>query len=151
MGEGDEGNQPIETLSIGELAERTGSNVETIRYYERAGILREPPRTPGGRRAYTPAHVRQLSFIRRSRALGFSLERTRSLLLLAERETAPCAEALSVATKHLEEVRRRIAELEGIARQLDGLVRECPGGGVASCPILATLAASPPAGESQRS
>src|SRR5262245_51359791 len=84
-------------MAIGALSGRTGTNVETIRYYERAGLLPIPPRTPGGYRLYGSAHVKRLSFVRRARALGFSLDEIRRLLKLADERKRPCAEVREVA------------------------------------------------------
>jgi MerR family transcriptional regulator, mercuric resistance operon regulatory protein len=98
-------------LSIGELSRRAGVNIETIRYYERIKILPAPRRTTGGRRVYGPAETRSLSFIRRSRELGFSLNEIRALLALAsDNGTNTCAEVRKLAAHHLADVHARIAE-----------------------------------------
>lgn len=79
-------------IGIGELSKRTGVNIETIRYYERNGVLPKPPRTEGGHRAYDSAFVKRLSFIARARQLGFSLEEIRSLLSLVDGSGFTCAD-----------------------------------------------------------
>ena len=74
----------IPTMTIGPLSEKTGCHIETIRYYERIGIMPSPPRTEGGHRVYREEHLKRLTFIRRSRELGFTLEEIRNLLLLVD-------------------------------------------------------------------
>jgi MerR family transcriptional regulator, mercuric resistance operon regulatory protein len=110
-------------LSIGKLSELSGFPVETIRYYERSGVLHRPPRTKGGRRSYCDAQIRQLLFIRRARDLGFSLERVKQLLALAENQPADCRRVRAIAAAHVSEVRARIAEFKRIVGQLDLLLR----------------------------
>jgi MerR family mercuric resistance operon transcriptional regulator len=106
-------------LSIGQLSRRAGVNIETIRYYERIQILPAPPRTAGGRRAYGPAETRSLTFIRRSRELGFSLDEIRALLALArDSGTNTCAEVRKLAAHHLADVQARIADLRVMASVL---------------------------------
>src|SRR5690348_11152054 len=103
---------PPARFPIGELSRRTGVNIETIRYYERVGILAPPPRTVSGRRVYGPAETRALSFIRRARALGFTLDEVRTLLALAAEDSRnTCAEVRDIAAGHLAEIRTKIADL----------------------------------------
>jgi MerR family transcriptional regulator, mercuric resistance operon regulatory protein len=111
-----------EGLSIGQLSELTGCAVETIRYYERVGILSHPPRTESGRRTYSDAHIRQLSFIRRARALGFSIKRIAQLLALAAMQPQDTRRVQAILDAHLAEVRSQIAELERIASQVSALL-----------------------------
>ena len=134
----DEG-QTAEGLSIGDLSERTGCPVETIRYYERAGILRAPPRTASGRRVYGEAHVRQLAFARRARDLGFSLERVRQLMRLVDQPEAARADARAIASAHRDEVQQKISELQRIVGQLDAILSECAAATGPDCPILRAL------------
>ena len=97
-------------FTSGELSRRTGVNVETIRYYERIGLMPHPPRTQGGHRAYTHDGLRTLAFIRRSRELGFGLDDVRALLSL--RAAAPCCmDVKPIAARHLEVVRRKLRDL----------------------------------------
>src|SRR5439155_6621209 len=98
-------------LAIGVLSKRTRCKVETIRYYEKAGLLPVPSRSPGGYRLYSHAHLKRLSFIRRARALGFSIDEVRKLLKLADERPRPCAEVRGVAAAHLEDVQAKIADL----------------------------------------
>jgi MerR family mercuric resistance operon transcriptional regulator len=131
-------------LSIGELSRRSGVNIETIRYYERIKMLPTPPRTASGRRVYSPAETRMLSFIRRSRELGFTLNEIRALLALStENGEAACAEVRELAAGHLGEVRAKIADLRAMERVLDDAVRSCDAGQTPGCPLIDVLSAPP--------
>jgi MerR family transcriptional regulator, mercuric resistance operon regulatory protein len=129
----------LELLSIGELSAETGCPAETIRYYEREGLLSEPPRTLSGRRVYGASHLRQLQFVLRARALGFSLDRIRSLARLAERNEPPRAEARAIAEAHANELKARIAQLQELATRLDALIDRPPPEGKAESPIITFL------------
>jgi Cu(I)-responsive transcriptional regulator len=128
------------SYSIGELAKATGTKVETIRYYERIGLLPEPKRTTGNYRSYEAAHLGRLSFIRRARDLGFSIEQVRNLLGLADQKGCSCETVDSIAREHLADVDRKIADLKGLRRELDALIRQCHHGTIAECRILDALA-----------
>lgn len=112
-------------LTIGQLARATGVNLETVRYYERIGMMPEPVRTSGGHRAYDEGHRQRLSFIRRARELGFGLEQIRELLRLSVDEGQPCDSVMKVASAHLEEVRRKIADLTRLETILAKSVAQC--------------------------
>ncbi len=127
------------TLSIGELGRRTGTKVETIRYYERIGLLIAPARTEGNYLAYGEAELNRLSFIRRARDLGFSLEQVRDLLALSDRRDQSCAEVDELAGAHLAEVERKIADLEALRRELSALLSQCRKGTISTCLIIETL------------
>jgi len=127
-------------LSIGELSRRTGVNIETIRYYERIKMLPPPPRTASGRRVYGPAETRALAFIRRSRALGFTLDEIRALLALsAENGQDACGEVRDLAAGHLAEVQAKIADLRAMERVLADAVRRCDAGELPGCPLIDAL------------
>ncbi|OJU25456.1 MAG: MerR family transcriptional regulator [Nitrobacter sp. 62-13] len=126
-------------LAIGELGRRTGTKVETIRYYERIGLFAAPGRTAGNYRAYGPAHVNRLSFIRRSRDLGFSLDQIRALLDLADQRDRSCDAVDVIAREHLAEVDRKIADLRALRRELDSMIAQCRCGTVADCRIIEAL------------
>ncbi len=126
-------------LSIGDLARATGTKVETIRYYERIGILPAPARTAGGQRAYAPDHLRRLAFVRRARDLGFGLDQVRALLDLADQPDRDCAAVDAVARVHLAEVDRKLADLAALRRELADLVDRCGHGRVAECRIMEAL------------
>ncbi len=127
------------TYSIGEVARRSGVKIETIRFYERSGLLAPPPRTAGGHRVYGSAAAQRLNFIRRARELGFTLAQVRELLALADKRGATCAEVERLARDHLAEVRGRIADLSRMDVVLSDLVTHCAGDTVPECPILEAL------------
>jgi MerR family mercuric resistance operon transcriptional regulator len=125
-------------LSIGPLSAQTGVNIETIRYYERIGLLPAPPRSAGGRRVYAPDHRRRLVFIRRMRELGFPLDDVRTLLRMVDGGYA-CADVHALTVRHLEEVRRRIDDLTRIATILEDMADQCATGETPGCPIVDAL------------
>lgn len=131
-----------ETLSIGELARRTGCQVVTIRYYEQVGLLPEPARTSGGHRAYTPAHLRRLDFIKRGRRLGFPLAAISGLLDLLEDREATCTDIDALAEQHLTEVRAKIADLRAIEAQLETSLATCRHETRAQCAVAGALAST---------
>ena len=126
------------SIPIGELSRRTDCNIETIRYYERIGLLPEPPRR-GRYRRYGSGDVRVLGFIRRSRGLGFTLQEVRALIGLAAGGHASCAEARNLAALHLKDVRSRIADLRRMERVLADAVRACDLGSDPGCPLIDAL------------
>jgi MerR family mercuric resistance operon transcriptional regulator len=126
-------------LLIGDAAKRTGVNIETIRYYERAGLLPKPPRTEGRHRIYDDHKVRRLEFIRRGRELGFSLGEIRTLFALADRGAMACAETKDMTVRHLEEVRGKIRSLRRLERALKAMTDACQPGSQRACPILDAL------------
>lgn len=125
-------------IPIGELSRRTGCNIETIRYYERIGLMPAPPRR-GRYRSYGPDDVGRLGFVRRARELGFTLDEVRALLSLAAGGPAACAEVRTLAASHLEDVRARIADLRRMERVLAESVRACDAGQDPGCPLIHTL------------
>src|SRR5258707_1183219 len=112
-----------ERLAIGDLASATDTKVETIRYYERIGILPAPPRTKSGNyRSYTADHLARLSFVRRSRDLGFTLAQIRALLDLTDQRERDCGAVDAIARAHLAAVERKIADLRALRRELDEII-----------------------------
>ncbi len=128
-----------EPMQIGALSERTRVNIETIRYYERIGLLAAPPRSPGGFRRYGVADLRRLGFVRRLRELGFSLENVRALLDLAEAKRTACREVRDVAARHLDEVQGKLKDLRRMERVLKDMVASCERGVTPDCPIIEAL------------
>jgi MerR family mercuric resistance operon transcriptional regulator len=126
-------------VSIGELSRRTGVNAETIRYYEKVKLLPIPQRTAGGRRVYGPVETRILAFIRRARELGFTPNDVRALLDLGGPGKASCAEVRTIAARHLEEVRAKIADLRKLERLLAKTIAKCSGRRVPDCPVIDIL------------
>lgn len=110
---------------IGEAARQSGVAVETIRYYERAGVIPPPPRSAAGRRLFSPDDVARLRFIRRCRDLGFALSDIRQLMALANSPAAACAEAEEIGRRHLREIRDKRAALERLEAAMDALLRGC--------------------------
>jgi MerR family transcriptional regulator, mercuric resistance operon regulatory protein len=136
-----EGQRVAETgrIAIGTLSRHTGTNIETIRYYERVGLLPAPARSSGGYRLYDREHLKRLTFIRRARALGFSLGEVRTLLRLSDERERPCAEVRIVADAHLKEVRVKIADLRRMERVLKATVARCASGQRTPCPVIEAL------------
>jgi len=125
------------TMKIGDLARAAGTRIVTIRYYEKVGLLPVPDRTEGNYRTYGAPALDRLRFIRRCRDLGFSLEQVRGLLALASDAERPCGEVDAIIAVHVEEVDRKIADLQALAQQLRNLSASCSGGGtVSNCRIL---------------
>lgn len=130
-------------MNIGEVARAGDTNAETIRYYERIGLLPAPPRTAGNYRDYTTAHVSRLIFTRRARDLGFSIEQIRTLLDMADQKEQSCEAVDVVARQHLAEVKRKLADLSALRRELESMIGQCRHGTVAECRILEALAPAP--------
>lgn len=129
----------MRAMTIGRLARKTGVNLETIRYYERVGIMPAPDRTAGGHRSYAESHARRLAFIRRARELGFSLAEIRTLLDLAEPGGTSCAQVEAIAQAHLESVRAKQTDLARLEHILADTVSRCSGTTSPSCPVLDML------------
>lgn len=129
----------VPRLAIGALSRHTGVNIETVRYYERIGLLPPPARSEGGHRLYGGGHLMRLNFVRRARDLGFTLDEIRGLLELAEKRDRPCAEAREVAVGHLSDVRAKIADLQTMERVLVDMVARCAGGSTPECPLIEAL------------
>lgn len=128
------------SFSIGELARATGTKVETIRYYERIDLLPPPARTGGNYRAYADRHLGRLSFIRRGRDLGFSLDDIRELLRLSDDRDQSCADVDRIARAHLTQVERKLADLTALGAELRELIEQCRHGTIAECRIIEALA-----------
>lgn len=127
-------------MKIGELSRATGTNIETIRYYERIGLLPAPDRTAANYRSYGSAHRSRLSFVRHSRELGFTIEEIRSLLDLSDDPARDCGEADRIATRHLEQVEEKIAQLGLLRDELTRIVGRCRGGLAGDCRVIEALA-----------
>src|SRR6266851_6356990 len=126
-------------LTIGRLSEKTGCHLETVRYYEKIGLLRPPGRTASGHRVYGPEAVNRLAFIRRARQLGFTLEQIRTLLRLVDGGHYTCAQVRAIALEHLDDVRRKAADLRSIERSLSDMAARCVGGRVPRCAVIDAL------------
>lgn len=137
-------------LSIGAVARQAGCSVPTIRYYEEIGLLAPAARTDAGQRSYGDAALRRLTFIRRCRDFGFSIDQVRELVGLVDEPDRPCVEVRDIAAAHLGEVRRKLQELQALEASLDAFVcscnTACSGGAAVDCTILEDLARSSEAG-----
>ena len=129
----------MQGMTRGAIATRTGVNIETVRYYEKIGLLPPPPRSEGGHRIYGEDLLKRLTFIRRSRELGFTIEEVRSLLALVDGGDYTCAEVKAITLDHLETVRSKIADLRTIEKVLKDMVSRCEGDEVPECPVIDAL------------
>lgn len=138
-----EKNRSMSAMKIGALARRTGTNAPTIRYYEEIGLLRSANRQAGGQRVYGDADVKQLTFIRRCREFGFSIDQVRSLVALMQDSSRSCLHARDLAHGHLIAIRAKLAELKGLERSIAAFVASCDascaGGPGPECVILDDL------------
>lgn len=128
-----------DVFTIGYLAKATDTKVETIRYYERIGLLPVPNRTAGNYRSYSNAHFGRLSLIRRARDLGFSIEQVRELLGLSDQRDRSCDAVDAIAREHLAEVERKLADLQALRRELRTIIDQCGCGTIAECRIIEAL------------
>jgi MerR family mercuric resistance operon transcriptional regulator len=137
-------------LTIAKLVEASGVHMETVRYYERIGLMPKPSRTASNYRSYGPEHVERLSFIRRAREIGFSIGEIKELLVLAEPGRSSCTEVQTLTAAHLGKVRAKIADLSKLEAILAGALERCLVEPAPVCPVLGMLA-SPRIPESVRS
>lgn len=133
----------MDGMTIAGLAAAAGVNVETVRFYQRKGLLSEPPRPPGGVRRYGGADVARIRFIKAAQRLGFTLDEVTELLLL--QDGVHCAEARILAEEKLTQIRQRLDDLRGMEEALQQLVGRCHSGdGEVVCPLIAALAGGVP-------
>ena len=130
----------VQLLKIGDLSKATTTKVETIRYYENIGLLPAPSRTTGNYRSYAPEHLARLSFIRRARELGFTLDQVRNLLDLSDEKQRSCESVDAIAREHLRQVDRKISDLKALRAELDSVINQCSCGTIADCRIIDALA-----------
>lgn len=133
-------------MKIGAAAAASGCHIETIRYYERIGLLSPPARTTGGYREYLPKDVERLRFITRGRELGFSLDEICSLLTLSDDPALSCRDVDQLSRHHLADIQQRMRELRRIARELERVIASCAGGKRGQCAILGALRHRPTPG-----
>lgn len=127
---------PIQNFSIGELSRQTRVNIETIRYFERIGMIVTPLRTDGGHRVYNESHLRALGFIRRARELGFTPKEVRDILTLGGPGNACCDEVRDIAAHHLQQVRAKMANLAQIEQLLAATIERCSGDHAPICAVI---------------
>lgn len=131
-------------MKIGEAAREAGVNLDTLRYYERRGLLPEPPRRPSGYRVFDDGTVRRVRFIKRAQELGFTLNEIRDLMELRLAPEASCRDVRDKAAGKIESIDAKIQQLRSMREALEGLTAACSGrGSVEECPILASLADEP--------
>lgn len=128
-------------IPIGQLAKRGHCKVETVHYYEKIGLMPNPPRSTGGHRIYTLEHVKRLSFIRRSRDLGFHIAQIRELLTLLDEPDHSCGEVKAMAQIHAHEIEAKINDLQRLKTALEQMVQQCKNNEASTtdCPIIEAL------------
>lgn len=126
-------------FTIGKLAAASGVHLETIRYFERVGLLARPERSTGGHRIFSAMHLARLNFIRRAREMGFSQNEVRLLLALSDGELASCGEVKTLAKSHLIAIRRKIRDLRRLDSLLALTIAQCIGGKVPKCPVIEAI------------
>lgn len=126
-------------MKIGQLSEQTHCKIETIRYYEKIGLLPVPARSDGGYRIYDDNHMRRLSFIRRSRELGFTIDEIRGLLDLVDGGNYTCRDVKTITMEHVESIRKKIADLKKLEKTLSRIASQCAGDATPECPIIDAL------------
>ncbi len=126
-------------ITRGRLAKRFGCHLETLRYYEKIGLLPPPTRTEGGHRLYKIEDQRRLRFILRGRELGFSIDELRGLLSLVDSNDYTCGEIFDLTIDHLGSIRRKITDLKRLERTLARISNQCSGGAVPECPVIEAL------------
>lgn len=125
--------------AIGVMSRETSVNIETIRYYERIGIMPRPDRTEGGNRQYNHDQLKRLFFIKRCRELGFSIEEIKALLQMVDRADFTCGEVHTMTIDHLSTVKKKVSDLRRLEKALRSMAAECGKGDVPDCPIIDTL------------
>jgi len=135
----------MNTFTIGKVAEQAGLGVETIRFYERTGLLEEPERSDSGYRQYPPGAIIKLRFIKKAKRLGFSLREIGELFALRQSQDSTCSDVKAQAEEKIKDIEEKIADLRRMKAALSELICQCSGDGpVSECPILSSLG---PAGE----
>lgn len=128
-------------FTIGKLAKEAGCKVETVHYYEKTGLMPEPPRTEGGHRIYALTHVKRLNFIRRCRELGFGIKQVKEMLRFIDEPDHYCGEVKAMAMLQAREVQQKIDDLERLKSALNQMVAQCKGKNysIDDCPIIDAL------------
>ena len=129
-------------LFIGALSRRSGVNIETIRYFEKIGMMPVPNRSEGGNRQYSPEHLQRLFFINRCREIGFNQTEIKALLSMVDSKDVTCAEVHAITTEHIADIRLKIRDLRKLEKALTQMASECSRGDVPDCPIVETLFAN---------
>lgn len=132
-----------ERFSIGELSKQSDVNIETIRYYEKIGVMPAPGRSAAGYRIYGADQLKRLSFVRRSRQLGFSLDEIRDLLRLVDGHAFTCAQVRELTLDHVAEIRRKIEDLKRLKRVMEAMAAHCSGERAPECAVIDALFDAP--------
>ncbi len=125
--------------AIGEMSRQTGVHIETIRYYERIGIIPKPDRTEGGNRQYNHDQLKRLSFVKRCRDLGFTLDEIRAFLEMVDRDDFTCGEVHGRTMSHLRNIKKKLSDLKRMEKTLKSMSAQCSKGDMPECPIIETL------------
>jgi len=125
--------------AIGEISRATAVNIETIRYYERIGVMPKPDRTAGGNRQYNHDQLKRLFFIRRCRDLGFSLSEVRALLAMVDGHDFSCNQVHEMTIAHLGTIRQKLSDLQQLEKTLQQMAATCSKGDVPECPVIDAL------------
>ena len=126
-------------FTIGTLSEKTGVNIETIRYYEKIGLIPKPYRSEGGNRLYNMGQVKRLAFIKRCRELGFPLDTVRGFLKLVDEKNYTCAEIADISRHHLEDIRAKIRDLKKIESHMKDMLSQCNKDKTPNCAFIEIL------------
>ena len=129
-------------LGIGELSRQTGVGIETIRYFEKIGMMPVPERSEGGNRRYNTDHLQRLFFINRCREIGFSQTEIKALLSMVDAKGVTFAEVHNITTEHIADIRKKIRDLRKLEKVLTKMANECSRGDIPDCPIIETLFAA---------
>ena len=126
-------------MKIGQLSQQTDCGVETIRYYEKIGLFPTPGRSDGGYRIYSSEHLQRLNFIRRGRALGFSIDEIRDMLGMIDDGNIACGDINDIAMRHVRDIRRKIRDLKRLEKTLTGIAEHCHCDDLPQCAIIDSL------------
>jgi len=129
-------------LGIGEMSRQTGVGIETIRYFEKIGMMPVPGRSEGGNRRYNTDHLQRLFFINRCRQIGFSQSEIKTLLSMVDAKGVTCGEVHSITTEHIADIKKKIRDLRKLEKVLTQMANECSRGDIPDCPIIETLFAA---------
>jgi len=142
--------KPKDGLSIGVLSKHSGVNIETVRYYKKIGVMPAPGRSAKGYRVYGAEHLKRLSFVRRSRQLGFSLDEIRGLLRLVDGHAYTCAEVRELTLDHVAEIRHKIEDLKRLKGVMEEMAAQCSGERAPECAVIDALFDARPSSNERR-
>lgn len=129
-------------IGIGEMSRQTGVGIETIRYFEKIGMMPTPSRSEGGNRRYTTVHLQRLFFINRCRQIGFSQNEIKTLLSMVDSKDVTCSEVHNITVEHIRDIKKKIRDLRKLEKVLAQMANECSRGDIPDCPIIETLFAA---------